>query len=67
MMTMDRVPARGITRKEHDEFVEMTGRNYTDPYIMPHLQSRGPSGGVVPSRASGLNMVDPKVHRPVIH
>lgn len=67
MRTMDRIPARGITRKEHDDFVKMTGRNYTDPYIWPHLNSRGPTaGGIVPPHARPDRLTDPKVHAPSI-
>lgn len=33
---LDRVPARGILKSEHDKYVKLTGRSYTDPFITHH-------------------------------
>ena len=66
-MVLDRIPARGITKEEHDAFVRMTGRNYTDQYLLPHLGSHAPEGGTVPARSIGLGRRDPKTHAPSVH
>lgn len=66
-MVLDRIPARGITREEHDAFVELTGRNYTDQYLLPHLGAHAPEGGTVPVRTTGLRQRDPKAHVPTVH
>lgn len=33
---LDRIPARGITKAEHDAWVRQSGRAYTDRYVTAH-------------------------------
>lgn len=34
---LDRIPARGITKAEHDAWVSRSGRAYTDRFHSPHI------------------------------
>jgi hypothetical protein len=68
--TLDRIPARGITRKEHDAFVLSTGRNYTEPYRAEHKKHQGPlgtTGGLVRAAKDSINIPDPHAHPPTCH
>jgi hypothetical protein len=63
---LERIPARGITKAEHDRYVDMHGRPYTDPYVLPHLKNRANEGGTVPPHST-QTPIDYKAHRQVLH
>ncbi len=50
---LERIPARGITKEEHDTYVEARGKSYTDAWVLPHLKNRASDGGLVPPKDAG--------------
>lgn len=50
---LDRIPARGILKEEHDAWVSQSGRAYTDRFVSAHLGEFDTSG-VKKKASSGL-------------
>lgn len=50
---LERIPTQGITKEQHDRYVDARGKSFTDDWVKPHLATRGPDGGIVPAFVPG--------------